>query len=289
MLKLRGFLNNLACDALFYCSVGLACAIVEISARASASVNPPLIGSLLAVLVLITCVSVLASPQNGAKQLWPALAHPYGGTRQTIFRYACAHPGALYCPWNPLITLYSDGKLYHFEWGLLDRLYAQHPPTISQLRDHIPSQPAMIVYAQPIQSTAMRDVLSDYMQILKTLICQSAWFLYVRVQNLRPATVELNWESNLGFYWSFGFPWPFSRLFRRRRLGELEDGFDFDLCGVGADLVFVEIVDSLPLGTVAVELHGDSGEAVAGLDFVFGFAVDGAAGGVGFDFQPAAG
>lgn len=39
----------------------------------------------------------------------------------TGFAYARAHPGTVYYPWNPLLTLMAEGRLYHFSYGLLDR------------------------------------------------------------------------------------------------------------------------------------------------------------------------
>ena len=49
------------------------------------------------------------------------------------------HPRQVYYPWNPLITLLSEGELYHFDYGVFDRELAGFPVTEENYRKHIPS------------------------------------------------------------------------------------------------------------------------------------------------------
>ncbi len=61
-------------------------------------------------------------------------------------RIARAYPDRVWFPWNPLITLYSDGRYYHDEDGLFVRLACGLPMTAEQLRAHLPRDFAVIAY-----------------------------------------------------------------------------------------------------------------------------------------------
>ncbi|HLY08319.1 MAG TPA: hypothetical protein VKW04_03330 [Planctomycetota bacterium] len=54
------------------------------------------------------------------------------------YRFARAHPGEVWFSANPLVTLYTDGTLYHQGYGVYDRTLAKQPPTPRQLQDHLP-------------------------------------------------------------------------------------------------------------------------------------------------------
>ncbi|HVO33328.1 MAG TPA: hypothetical protein VMU17_05375, partial [Elusimicrobiota bacterium] len=60
--------------------------------------------------------------------------------RSFAYQFALKHPQEVYFPLDPIATLLSDGKMYHFDVGLFDMTELFHeaiPP--AQLRDYIPA------------------------------------------------------------------------------------------------------------------------------------------------------
>ena len=56
-------------------------------------------------------------------------------------------PGMLWFPWNPLVTIYSEGRLYPVEDGLYVKQVTGRPEPEAQTRSHLPSRFAAIVLA----------------------------------------------------------------------------------------------------------------------------------------------
>ena len=56
------------------------------------------------------------------------------------YQFAKQHPGEVWFSSNPLVTLYTDGKLYHQGYGVYDRTLAKQPPTPRQLYEHLPDK-----------------------------------------------------------------------------------------------------------------------------------------------------
>ncbi|NBX30447.1 hypothetical protein EBR04_08420 [bacterium] len=56
-------------------------------------------------------------------------------------------PGRLWFPWNPLVTIYSEERLYPVEDGLYVKKVTGRPEPEAQTRSHLPSQFAAIVLA----------------------------------------------------------------------------------------------------------------------------------------------
>ena len=75
---------------------------------------------------------------------------PYRGLENLLAR-ARASPGALYLPWNPLITILSDRKIYPFDDALLSLWRAKLEPPREAIRAAIPAG-AVIFYQEPSQS-----------------------------------------------------------------------------------------------------------------------------------------
>lgn len=74
-----------------------------------------------------------------------------GTMQSTDLAYARKHGGRLYLPWNPLITLISDGKIYPFDDALLCLWRAGLEPPLESIRRDLPHG-AIIVYPEPAQS-----------------------------------------------------------------------------------------------------------------------------------------
>jgi hypothetical protein len=75
---------------------------------------------------------------------------PYRGLENLLAR-ARASPGSLYLPWNPLITIISDRKIYPFDDALLSLWRAKLEPPREAIRAAIPAG-AVIFYQEPSQS-----------------------------------------------------------------------------------------------------------------------------------------
>ncbi len=55
-----------------------------------------------------------------------------------IFRTARAHPGEIYLPFKPLVSLMSENARYHFSYGIFDRQLAGRALSQDHFRAHLP-------------------------------------------------------------------------------------------------------------------------------------------------------
>jgi len=55
------------------------------------------------------------------------------------YRFSKAHPGEVWFGSNPLVPIYTDGKVYHQGYGVYDRTLPNLPPTPRHLREHLPA------------------------------------------------------------------------------------------------------------------------------------------------------
>lgn len=60
--------------------------------------------------------------------------------QQVAYEFALRHPGEVYFPWAPLASLLAERRLYHFEYGMLDRYIGYHEPTREHLLAFVPSR-----------------------------------------------------------------------------------------------------------------------------------------------------
>lgn len=56
------------------------------------------------------------------------------------YRFSQEHPEEVWFGANPLVTLYTDRKLYHQGYGVYDRFLANYPPPARQLQEHLPAR-----------------------------------------------------------------------------------------------------------------------------------------------------
>ena len=69
-------------------------------------------------ILLLTVLVVLCSPIPKLTHL-KLLPKLYQNPQEKAYRFARANPGKVYLPWNPMVTLMSEGELYHFFlWSL---------------------------------------------------------------------------------------------------------------------------------------------------------------------------
>ena len=70
----------------------------------------------------------------------------WNNAQQEVFEFAKKHPGEAIFPWNPLSTLYADGKVYHFEYGVYDRVFSDFSPTQEHFDKHLPENLKYIIW-----------------------------------------------------------------------------------------------------------------------------------------------
>lgn len=90
-----------------------------------------------AVAVVAICGVRLA--RMPAQPWWPLIEH----YRQADF-LARKFPGETWFPWNPLVTIYSEDRLYHVEDGLYVRFLTGHALTLPHARAHLPQRMGVI-------------------------------------------------------------------------------------------------------------------------------------------------
>jgi len=69
------------------------------------------------------------------------------------------HPGRVYYPWNPLVTLVTDGRIYPFDDALVCLSRQGLTAPISAVRREIPPE-ALVIYPDPVQSQYALEYLA---------------------------------------------------------------------------------------------------------------------------------
>jgi hypothetical protein len=68
------------------------------------------------------------------------------GQQRAALRHIERHRGEVFFPWNPLEHLAVEGRLYHFEYGVFDRILAGYPPSPEHFRRYIPEHTRLVCY-----------------------------------------------------------------------------------------------------------------------------------------------
>ena len=159
-LKVGGDDNNLGFMLYFLTLAGfLMHARLKAPSRAADEVDPAS-PSFRGILVLTFVLTLL-----GAEQIALAFAKPgptWQGQQGEALRYIERHPGDVYFPWNPLEHLVAEGRLYHFEYGVFDRILAGYPPTADHFRRYIPEHTRLVCY--PPGTTVGDQVTLKYLE-----------------------------------------------------------------------------------------------------------------------------
>jgi hypothetical protein len=67
-------------------------------------------------------------------------------SNEAAFEFERARPGEVYFPWDPLAALLAENRFYHFEYGVIDRMYAGIRPSDEQLREGLPPRLRLMIY-----------------------------------------------------------------------------------------------------------------------------------------------
>jgi hypothetical protein len=96
---------------------------------------------------------------------------------QEAWTFAREHPEATYFPWDPLATLMADGRMYHFEYGVQDRIFAGIEPTHAQIAKYFPAKMDGVVYPR-VDSHQL--VLNKYLPEFTQRTTTADWMIYRR-------------------------------------------------------------------------------------------------------------
>jgi hypothetical protein len=75
---------------------------------------------------------------------------------EIAFKYALRHPRQAYFPWNPSVSLLTQGKLYHLDPALADREIAGYPLIDSQVLSGLPEDFQYVVIPPGMRLTSQR-------------------------------------------------------------------------------------------------------------------------------------
>jgi hypothetical protein len=109
------------------------------------------------------CVLAIAAAWQSGR-CTPSAAQPpaWQNPNQLAYELALRHPGEVYYPWHPLASLLAEGRLYHFEYGLIDRYIGGHEATPDHFRANLP--PRLRWVASPVRGWSLTHYLGDFSQ-----------------------------------------------------------------------------------------------------------------------------
>jgi hypothetical protein len=95
----------------------------------------------------------------------------------------------VYFPWNPLEHLVVEGRLYHFEYGVYDRILAGYSPSFDHFVHDIPPHSQLICYP-PETSVGARVTLKYLKEFRERVYLQELpnWECYRRSEEPLPPT-----------------------------------------------------------------------------------------------------
>jgi hypothetical protein len=80
---------------------------------------------------------------------------------EASYLYILSHPAHVYFPWFVLSELLAEKRLYHFEYGVVDRELAGYPPTREHWSAYIPQALEQVAF-WPIQDMQALDYLPEF-------------------------------------------------------------------------------------------------------------------------------
>jgi hypothetical protein len=97
---------------------------------------------------------------------------------EVALRYEVRHPGRAYFPYNPMVSLLSNGSVYHVDYSIYDREITGYPLTSQQIEAGLPSgfRVVAIPPGELLRSSALRDMLGRYEQVADVEL--SGWTVY---------------------------------------------------------------------------------------------------------------
>lgn len=123
-------------DNSFHSVYFMAVAAGMIAARWTTVDRPAALRKLLPALACIGAVAGTALYDFGPR---PLDAQFSDSLLRREYAFSKQHPAEVWFGSNPLVTIYTDGKVYHQGYGVYDRTLPNLPPTPRHLREHLPA------------------------------------------------------------------------------------------------------------------------------------------------------
>lgn len=129
-------------------------------------------------LVLFTAFFLNYTPTYALRHLNTRFQELPSNPLQVEYDYARLHPGEVYFPQNPLPSLMAEGKLYHFEYALMDRMLAGYPVSNKNFRSYIPSEINEIAFSK-LNNEYILNLLPEFSRQVEVNELPG-WAVYVR-------------------------------------------------------------------------------------------------------------
>ena len=152
--------------------------VAAASLALAAGLRSPGAARRLSLLALAASMLLACLPQPGF-QGFSRLASLADNPEEQALRFARAHRGQAYFPWNPLATAFAEGKLYHFDYAVLDRHLAGYPLSDAHIRAFLPADLRYVLFRNDRQDEAMLRFLPEF-RVRMELPEMSGWLVYVR-------------------------------------------------------------------------------------------------------------
>jgi hypothetical protein len=131
-----GSLNALAYP-LYFAEAAALLALVDVARRPDPVLGTPAMPAVAFVLLLLS--GTLAVSHVRTIVNLPATARAFATNPEDLgLAFARAHPGEVYLPFKPLVTLMAEHTAYHFSYGIYDRFLAGMPVSADQFRAYVP-------------------------------------------------------------------------------------------------------------------------------------------------------
>jgi uncharacterized integral membrane protein len=175
-LKLGGESNTLS-YALYFFAVAVPLGLLELADDRNGDRlrGRPAMGMLMALTLAVVPAALYRSVS-----LPKVLRGLPGNVHEVALAYMKAHPGEAYFPWNPLASLMAEGKVYHFEYGVMDREWAGMPLSTDFFRRHVPQNANIVAFhPNPNDTHTMRvlELLPEFSE--RTTINElPGWIVY---------------------------------------------------------------------------------------------------------------
>jgi hypothetical protein len=127
--------------------------------------------SLVAKLLLAALMIVYLPASLSKLHALPSLAMGlYQNPQQIAYDFLQRHPDQAYFPWNPLPVVMATGMLYHFDYGVAERLWSGLPVPPEHYLAHVPARFEIIAYPPTYgdaQQKAALSFLTDFREAVE--------------------------------------------------------------------------------------------------------------------------
>ena len=148
-LSFGGYLNNYALP--FYLLMMGLVALLREWHEANRRLGLVSLNASLTLGLLLLALSPLTCSEESFR-VFSTLHRPTANVQEVAYRFSKRHPGRAYFPWNPLSNLLGEGKLYDFDYALLERESAGCPVGGRHVLRNLPETLRFVCYPPYMKS-----------------------------------------------------------------------------------------------------------------------------------------